>query len=142
MTLVRRILLALFVWALALGPGSPLATLNISLFRVQAYAYTSDTYGYDNSLNRGVPGGDADSLHTVSGSTDTLYLQNAYGGTGGYGDDVVAPGQGGRASSELTGLNLGTSSTSYMVQAFGGNGGYSVAGSAADFAEFALGAAP
>jgi len=117
MTLVRRILLALFVWALALGPGSPLATSNISLFRVQAYADTTVSQTGSNG-GYGENGGDVTLENVASGSGDELYLeQDAYGGMGGLGNDVTAPGQGGFASSILNSSvdpspGLGTSSTS------------------------------
>jgi hypothetical protein len=123
MTAVSRILLGFVVWALVLGPGSPFATSH-------AYADTNVTQ-YGSNGGYGVNGDDITLLDVASGSADYLYLyQYAYGGGGGYGDNSSSPGKGGAASSNLTGLSLGTYSTSYNVYAAGGQGGYAQSGSA------------
>jgi hypothetical protein len=107
----------------------PLATSNIFPFRFQAYADT--TVMVAGSIGGyGEDGGDVSLYNEASGGA---YLeQDAYGGSGGYGNDALAPGQGGSASSILAGLTLGTYSTSYNVQAFGGQGGYAAIGSTID----------
>jgi hypothetical protein len=132
MTTIRRILLALFAWVLALAPGSPLATFNIFLVGVHAYADTNVLQSGSNG-DYGENGGDVVLLDVASGGADNLGLsQYAYGGSGGNGDNSSAPGQGGFASSFLSGLSLGASSTSYFVSASGGWGGYALSGSAVD----------
>ena len=132
MTALWRILLALCVWALILGPGSPLAIFISSPLGILAYADTEvSVTGSDGGY--GENGGNVDLKDIANGSADYLSLfQEAIGGKGGYGDNLLPPGRGGYASSILTGLSLGTYSTFYNVSATGGQGGYALSGSRAN----------
>ena len=127
-----RILLGFLIWALVFGPGSPLGTSHTLFFSSQASADTNVwQVGADGGY--GQNGGNVDLEDVASGSDYDLYLnQSGFGGTGGYGDNSLAPGKGGLARSVLKGLSLGTSSTSYGVNATGGQGGWGLAGSAAN----------
>lgn len=130
MTALSRILFTLFVYFLVLGLSSFLP--NVSFLGWQAHADTSWTeYGTDGGY--GEDGGPMVLVDKVNGTADYLSLyQHAIGGSGGYGDNLLAPGKGGLAKSILNGLSLGTYYTNYTVNATGGQGGWGLAGSAAN----------
>lgn len=113
MAAIPKLLLGWFIWALVLGP-------------IHAHADTTVTQ-YGSNGGYGENGGDVNLTDVAGGSGNDLYLsQNAYGGAGGDGDNSVPPGEGGSASSDLSGLSLGTDSTSYNATATGGQGGQSL----------------
>jgi hypothetical protein len=90
-----RILLGFLIWALVFGPGSPLGTSHTLIFSSQAFADTSVTE-FGSNGGYGQNGGDVYLEDTASGAADYLYLfQSAYGGKGGYGDNLLASGKGG-----------------------------------------------
>ena len=132
MAAMYRLFFGLLVWALVLGPGSPLSTSLTSVLGLHAYADTYvELYGSDGGY--GQKGGDMVLLDAAYGSDLFLSLyQNATGGRGGDGDKKHPPGKGGYASSILTGSSVGDPyGTNYTVGATGGAGGYGASGSPA-----------